>query len=135
SAVERVSEESYFFKLSAFERPLLELYERHPEFVAPDIRRNEVVSFVKSGLKDLSVSRTSFKWGIPVPDDPKHVMYVWFDALTNYLTALGFGSADQQRGADLSGLRERKDADLSGPRVQRYWPVVTHLVGKEIIRQ
>ena len=85
--VERVSEESYFFRLSAFEQPLLELYDTHPDFVTPDIRRNEMLSFVKAGLEDLSVSRTSFKWGIPVPDDPGHVMYVWFDALTNYITA------------------------------------------------
>ena len=85
-----MSEESYFFKLSAFEKPLLELYEREPDFVTPDIRRNEVASFCQGGLKDLSVSRTSFTWGVPVPDDPKHVMYVWFDALTNYITAVGF---------------------------------------------
>ncbi len=113
-AVERVSEESYFFKLSAFEQPLLELYDRHPDFVTPDIRRNEVVSFVKGGLRDLSVSRTSLKWGVPVPDDPGHVMYVWFDALTNYLTAVGF--ADDE------------------PRFQKYWPADLHLVGKEIVR-
>jgi methionyl-tRNA synthetase len=113
--VERLSEESYFFKLSEFEKPLLELYEKRPEFVTPDIRRNEIVSFVKGGLKDLSVSRTSFTWGIPVPDDPKHVMYVWFDALTNYLTAVGFPD-------------DRK-------RLRQYWPADVHLMGKEIVRQ
>ena len=113
-AVDRVSEESYFFKLSHFEQPLLELYEREPEFVTPDIRRNEVLSFVKAGLKDLSVSRTSFKWGVPVPDDPKHVMYVWFDALTNYITAVGFPD----------------DAAT----FDKYWPADLHLMGKEIVR-
>jgi methionyl-tRNA synthetase len=113
-AVDRVSEESYFFKLSAFEKPLLELYERQPDFVTPDIRRNEVLSFVKAGLKDLSVSRTSFTWGVPVPDDPKHVMYVWFDALTNYITAVGFPDDTQ--------------------RFEKYWPADLHLMGKEIVR-
>ena len=113
-AVDRVSEESYFFKLSHFEQPLLELYEREPEFVTPDIRRNEVLSFVKAGLKDLSVSRTSFKWGVPVPDDPKHVMYVWFDALTNYITAVGFPD--------------------DGATFDKYWPADLHLMGKEIVR-
>lgn len=112
--VDRVSEESYFFKLSHFEQPLLDLYERDPDFVTPDIRRNEVVSFVKAGLKDLSVSRTSFKWGVPVPDDPKHVMYVWFDALTNYITAVGFPD--------------------DTTKFQRYWPADVHLMGKEIVR-
>ncbi|HUP39231.1 MAG TPA: methionine--tRNA ligase [Vicinamibacterales bacterium] len=113
-AVDRVSEESYFFKLSAFEKPLLDLYEQQPDFVTPDIRRNEVLSFVKSGLKDLSVSRTSFTWGVPVPDDPKHVMYVWFDALTNYITAVGFPDDTQ--------------------RFDKYWPANLHLMGKEIVR-
>jgi methionyl-tRNA synthetase len=113
-AVDRVSEESYFFKLSEFEKPLLELYDQHPEFVTPEIRRNEVLSFVKAGLKDLSVSRTSFKWGVPVPDDPKHVMYVWFDALTNYMTAVGFAD----------------DAAM----FDKYWPADVHLMGKEIVR-
>jgi methionyl-tRNA synthetase len=113
--VERLSEESYFFKLSAFQDRLLEHYARHPDFVTPESRLNEITAFVKSGLKDLSVSRTSFNWGIPVPDDPRHVMYVWFDALTNYLTAAGFPD-DQAR-------------------LQRYWPADVHLMGKEIIRQ
>ena len=112
--VDRVSEESYFFKLSAFEQPLLDLYEKNPDFVTPDIRRNEVLSFVKAGLKDLSVSRTSFKWGVPVPDDPKHVMYVWFDALTNYITAVGFPD--------------------DTARFEKYWPADVHLMGKEIVR-
>jgi methionyl-tRNA synthetase len=113
--VERLAEESYFFKLSAFQDRLLELYEKTPEFLTPEIRRNEIVSFVSSGLRDLSVSRTSFRWGIPVPDDPKHVMYVWFDALTNYLTAAGFPD--------------------DAARLQRYWPADVHLMGKEIVRQ
>ena len=90
NAVERLSEESYFFRLSQFTEPLLEHYRTHPEFITPDIRRNEMIAFVVGRPPDLSVSRTSFKWGIPVPDDPAHVMYVWFDALTNYLTAAGF---------------------------------------------
>ena len=105
SVVERIAEESYFFKLSAFQQPLLEHYRKHPEFVSPAIRRNEMVSFLENGLEDLSISRTSFKWGIPVPDDPAHVMYVWFDALTNYMTAVGWGSDDPKtrRGSPNSG--------------------------------
>src|SRR5215472_15661031 len=90
--VERLKEESYFFRLSKYEKRLLELYEQ-PGFVEPESRKNEVTSFVRGGLRDLSVSRTSFTWGIPVPDDPKHVMYVWFDALANYWTALGGASS------------------------------------------
>jgi methionyl-tRNA synthetase len=113
--VERIAEESYFFKLSAFQQPLLDHYRRNPEFVTPAIRRNEMMAFLESGLDDLSVSRTSFKWGIPVPDDPAHVMYVWFDALTNYLTAAGF--ADDQA------------------RFDKLWPADVHLIGKEIVRQ
>jgi len=110
---ERVKEPTYFFKLSAFERPLLEFYEKNPGFVSPESRRNEVISFVKGGLQDLSISRASFSWGIPVPTDPKHVMYVWFDALTNYLSALG---------PEGSSLRSR------------FWPCDLHLVGKDILR-
>jgi len=113
--VERLSEESYFFKLSAFQEPLLDLYRSNPEFLTPDIRRNEMIAFVSAGLRDLSVSRTSFKWGIPVPDDPAHVMYVWFDALTNYLTAVGY-SEDESR-------------------FSKWWPAHVHLMGKEIVRQ
>jgi methionyl-tRNA synthetase len=115
NVVERLSEESYFFRLSQFTEPLLEHYRQHPEFITPDMRRNEMTAFVAAGLRDLSVSRTSFKWGIPVPDDPAHVMYVWFDALTNYLTAAGFPD-DQAR-------------------LDRYWPADVHLMGKEIVRQ
>jgi methionyl-tRNA synthetase len=89
SVVERIAEESYFFKLASFQRPLLDHFRRHPDFVMPAVRRNEVISFLEAGLDDLSISRTSFAWGIPVPDDPAHVMYVWFDALTNYMTAAG----------------------------------------------
>jgi methionyl-tRNA synthetase len=117
--VEKVREESYFFRLSKYEQPLLEHYRAHPDFVSPDIRRNEVVSFVEQGLKDLSVSRTSFRWGIPVPGDPAHVMYVWFDALTNYLTAVGFGDESVE-------ARER---------FARWWPADVHIIGKEILRQ
>ncbi len=115
---ETVSEENYFFKLSAFERPLLELYEKNPQFIRPEARRNEVISFVRGGLKDLSISRTSFDWGIPVPGDPKHVIYVWMDALANYITALGYGS----------------DAPQDQQRFARFWPADVQLVGKEIIR-
>ena len=115
SIVERLSEESYFFKLSEFQQPLLDHYAAHPEFITPEIRRNEMTAFVSAGLRDLSVSRTSFKWGIPVPDDPAHVMYVWFDALTNYITAAGFPD-DKERFA-------------------HYWPADVHLMGKEIVRQ
>jgi len=115
---ETVSEENYFFKLSAFERKLLELYEKHPEFIRPEARRNEVISFVRGGLKDLSISRTSFNWGIPVPGDEKHVIYVWMDALANYITALGYGS-------DLPQDRER---------FARFWPADLQIIGKEISR-
>ena len=114
--VERLKEESYYFRLSKYQQPLLDFYAAHPDFLQPAFRLNEIRTFIEAGLQDLSISRTSFQWGIPVPDDPKHVMYVWFDALTNYLTALGLGSDDASR-------------------VDRYWPAVTHLVGKEIIRQ
>ena len=88
--MEWVEEESYFFKLSAYADKLLAHYEAHPEFVTPETYRNEIVAFVKRGLPDLSISRATFKWGVPVPGDPKHVMYVWVDALTNYITATGF---------------------------------------------
>src|ERR1700677_2005782 len=115
---ETVSEENYFFKLSAFERKLLELYEQHPGFIRPEGSRNEVISFVRGGLKDLSVSRTSFDWGIPVPGDPKHVIYVWMDALANYITALGYGS----------------DRPEDEQRFARYLPATLQLVGKEIVR-
>jgi methionyl-tRNA synthetase len=94
---ETVTEENYFFKLSAFERKLLEYYEQNPDFIRPETRRNEVISFVRSGLRDLSISRTSFSWGIPVPGDEKHVVYVWMDALANYITALGWGSDDDSK--------------------------------------
>src|SRR6185436_13832722 len=119
NAVERIAEESYFFRLSAFGDRLLDYYKEHPDFVAPPGRRNEVVSFVESGLDDLSVSRTSFRWGIPVPDDPAHVMYVWFDALTNYITAVGYGVGAPEA--------DRQFATL--------WPADAHLIGKEIVRQ
>jgi len=115
---ETVSEENYFFKLSAFERKLLEFYEANPGFMGPESTRREVISFVRGGLKDLSVSRTSFSWGIPVPDDEKHVVYVWLDALANYITALGYGSDDP------------KDQE----RFKKFWPADMHLIGKEISR-
>jgi methionyl-tRNA synthetase len=119
SKVERLKEESYYFRLSKYQQPLLDWYRDHPDFVQPEFRLNEVRAFVEAGLQDLSISRTSFTWGIPVPGDPKHVMYVWFDALTNYLTALGFGSGTPEGEA----------------RIAKYWPTVTHFVGKEIVRQ
>ena len=115
---ETVHEENYFFKLSALEERLLKYYAEHPDFIRPETRRNEVIAFVKSGLRDLSVSRTSFKWGIPVPGDPKHVIYVWLDALTNYMTSLGFGSDDP------------KDQE----KLKHYWPADVHMIGKEIVR-
>jgi len=112
--VEWVEENSYFFRLSAYQDKLLALYESQPDFIGPDSRRNEVVSFVKSGLKDLSISRTTFDWGIKVPDDPDHVMYVWVDALTNYITGIGY-------------------PDENDPN-WRYWPADLHVIGKDIIR-
>ncbi len=112
---ETVSEENYFFKLSAFENKLLELYAEQPGFIQPETRRNEVLAFVRGGLRDLSVSRTGFKWGIPVPGDPSHVIYVWLDALANYITALGYGSDDE------SAFR-------------KFWPAQLHIIGKEISR-
>jgi methionyl-tRNA synthetase len=115
---ETVHEENYFFKLSAMQEPLLKYYAEHSDFIRPETRRNEVIAFVRSGLRDLSVSRTSFKWGIPVPGDPKHVIYVWLDALANYLTAIGFGSDDPQEQQKL----------------ERYWPADVHMIGKEIVR-
>ncbi|GAX24564.1 methionyl-tRNA synthetase [Fistulifera solaris] len=107
-------EESYFFKLSAFQEKLLEFYEQNPGFIAPESRRNEVVSFVKRGLKDLSVSRTSFKWGIPMKQDPNHIFYVWVDALTNYISALGYPE--------------------TGGKYETFWPAALHVVGKDILR-
>ncbi len=115
---ETVSEENYFFKLSAFERKLLEHYEQHPGFIQPPARRNEVTAFVQGGLRDLSISRTSFNWGIPVPGDEKHVIYVWMDALANYITALGYGSEEPAQRANF----------------EKYWPADVHLIGKEISR-
>jgi methionyl-tRNA synthetase len=112
--VEWVAEESYFFRLSAYQDRLLAHYAEHPEFIGPDTRRNEVVSFVKRGLQDLSISRTTFDWGLPVPGDPKHVMYVWVDALNNYVTGCGF-------------------PDENSPK-WRYWPADVHIIGKDIVR-
>ena len=115
---ETVSEENYYFKLSAFERRLLEFYEQNPGFMGPESTRREVISFVRGGLKDLSISRTTIAWGIPVPGDEKHVIYVWLDALANYITALGYGSDDA--------------ADQA--RFAKFWPADMHLIGKEISR-
>jgi methionyl-tRNA synthetase len=112
---ETVSEENYFFKLSAFEGKLLEFYDANPGFMGPESTRREVISFVRGGLKDLSVTRTSVSWGIPVPGDEKHVVYVWLDALANYITALGYGSDDDER-------------------FKKFWPADIHLIGKEISR-
>jgi len=116
--VEFLTEDNWFFKLSEFAEPLLAYYESHPAFVQPETRRNEVVSFVKSGLKDLSISRTTFEWGVPLPFDEGHVTYVWIDALLNYITAVGYGVEDGE-------LAER---------FERYWPAQIHFVGKDIIR-
>lgn len=111
--VDWVEEESYFFKLSEYQDKLLQLYDDQPDFIGPSERRNEVISFVKGGLKDLSVSRTTFDWGIPVPDAPGHIMYVWVDALTNYLTATDY---------------------LNGGERARFWPADLHIIGKDIVR-
>jgi methionyl-tRNA synthetase len=114
SPVEWVEEKSFFFKLSAYQDRLLDLYESQPDFIGPDSRRNEVISFVRGGLRDLSISRTTFDWGVKVPGDPEHVMYVWVDALTNYITGVGFP--------------DEGDANW------RYWPADVHIIGKDIIR-
>ncbi|MFM7980124.1 MAG: methionine--tRNA ligase, partial [Candidatus Fonsibacter sp.] len=113
SQVEWMEEESYFFKLSKWEKPLLDFYNKNTNFILPETRRNEVISFVKSGLKDLSVSRTSFNWGIPVPSNSKHIVYVWLDALTNYISALNFFEKENQN---------------------IFWPADFHIIGKDIIR-
>jgi len=113
--VEATTERNYFFKLSRYTQPLLEHYRAHPEFVWPPTRLNEVKTFVEQGLKDLSISRSSIKWGIPFPGNPDHVIYVWMDALTNYISALGFGSADHKL-------------------FDQYWPADIHLIGKDIVR-
>uniref|UniRef100_A0A9E8CTG6 Methionine--tRNA ligase n=1 Tax=Bosea sp. NBC_00436 TaxID=2969620 RepID=A0A9E8CTG6_9HYPH len=112
--VEWVEEESYFFRLKSYQDRLLKLYEDVPDFISPETRKNEVVSFVKGGLEDLSISRTTFDWGLPVPGDPKHVMYVWVDALNNYVTGTGF-------------------PDPESPRAH-YWPADVHIIGKDIVR-
>ena len=114
---ETVKEENYFFKLSMFQDKLLALY-ANPEFIRPETRRNEVISFVRSGLRDLSISRSTFTWGIPVPDDPKHVIYVWLDALANYITAIGYGSSH-------AGAQEA---------FKKFWPADVQMIGKEIVR-
>src|SRR5215471_17537481 len=113
--VEWVEEPSYFFRLSDWREWLLNYYEQHRDFIGPPARRNEVVSFVKGELRDLSISRTSFTWGIPVPGDEKHVMYVWFDALINYLTAVGY-------------------PEVESAMFETFWPAALHMVGKDIIR-
>ena len=112
--VERMEEESYFFKLSKYQDRLLEYIETHPDFIQPPARRNEMINFIKQGLEDLSITRTTFDWGIPVPFDNKHVVYVWFDALLNYFTGIGYGSDPEK--------------------FHKYWPANLHLVGKEIVR-
>ncbi|MGM8215723.1 methionine--tRNA ligase [Bacillaceae bacterium W0354] len=115
-SVEKVKEESYFFKMSKYVDRLVEYYEENPDFIQPETRKNEMLNnFIKPGLEDLAVSRTTFDWGIKVPGDPKHVIYVWIDALTNYITALGYGTDQDER-------------------YQKYWPADVHLVGKEIVR-
>lgn len=113
--VEWVEEESFFFKLSEYQQPLLDYYNKNKDFIGPETRRNEVISFVEGGLQDLSMSRTSFDWGIPVPDAPGHVMYVWVDALTNYITATGF-------------------PDESLDSYKKFWPADLHIIGKDILR-
>jgi len=112
--VEKLKEESYFFRMSKYQQALLDHIEAHPDFIQPKSKRNEIISFVKEGLRDLSVSRTTFSWGIPVPGNDKHIIYVWFDALTNYMSALGYPDAT--------------------PEYQRFWPANVHLIGKDILR-
>lgn len=112
---ELVKEESYFFKMSKYQDRLLQYIEEHPDFIEPASRRNEMINFIKQGLEDLCISRTTFDWGIPVPIDDKHVIYVWFDALTNYISALGYGTEDDSL-------------------YQKFWPADVHLVGKDIAR-
>jgi methionyl-tRNA synthetase len=112
---EWVEEPSYFFKLSAWGDKLLAFYDQHPDFILPHSRRNEVINFVKSGMRDLSVSRTALSWGIPVPNEPRHVMYVWLDALTNYITALGYPDTEDEK-------------------FKRFWPTALHVIGKDILR-
>jgi len=115
SSVEWMNEESYFFRLSKWEKPLLEYYKNNPDFISPTSRKNEVISFVKGGLKDLSISRKSFSWGINVPNNKEHVIYVWLDALTNYISALNYPNTND-------------------PLFKKYWPASLHLIGKDIIR-
>ena len=115
SPVEWMDEESYFFRLSKWEKPLLDYYKANPEFISPNSRKNEVISFVKSGLKDLSVSRKSFSWGIPVPDNKEHIIYVWLDALTNYISALNYPNTNDEM-------------------YKNFWPASIHLIGKDILR-
>ena len=110
-----IRDRSYFFRLSKWEKPLLEYYESHPNFIAPESRKNEVISFVKSGLKDLSVSRKSFSWGIKVPNNKEHVIYVWLDALTNYISALNYPETHDEL-------------------FKNFWPASIHLIGKDILR-
>lgn len=112
--VEKMAEESYFFKLSKYQDRILEYIETHPDFIQPVSRRNEMINFIKQGLEDLCITRTTFDWGIPVPFDPKHVVYVWFDALLNYFTAIGYGTDEEK--------------------FKKFWPANIHLVGKEIVR-
>lgn len=112
--VEKMAEESYFFKLSKYQDRILEYIEAHPDFIQPVSRRNEMINFIKQGLEDLCITRTTFDWGIPVPFDPKHVVYVWFDALLNYFTAIGYGTDEEK--------------------FKKFWPANIHLVGKEIVR-
>src|SRR6185437_1867198 len=116
---ELISEDNYFFRLSAYREKLLDLYRERPEFVQPDFRMNEVKSFVEAGLKDVSISRKTIKWGIPWPDDPEHVFYVWYDALTSYMSGINYGE-----GAD----------GEANPKFKKYWPADLHMIGKEIIR-
>ena len=113
--VEWIKEESYFFKLSKYQERLLDYYDKHPDFILPETKRNEVINFVKGGLRDLSVSRTSFNWGISVPNDPNHIMYVWLDALTSYPNSINF-------------LTDNQDEMSS------FWSNATHIVGKDILR-
>jgi methionyl-tRNA synthetase len=138
---ELISEENYFFRLSAYQKPLLEFYAANPKWVEPEFRFNEVKSFVEAGLKDVSISRKTIKWGVPWPDDPGHVFYVWYDALTSYMSGIGYGAgdADAVRQGTASavpsgGSRTGVLTPEGSPQFNKFWPADLHMIGKEIIR-
>jgi methionyl-tRNA synthetase len=137
----RISEKNHFFRLSKYQDALLEHIERHPEFIVPEIRRNEIVNVIKSGLEDVSVSRAGSRWGIPLPNDPTQTIYVWFDALINYVSALGFGGDGEHQGGGPAGQGGSAAVQTGGagepaegPLFKKYWPASLHVIGKDITR-